>query len=771
MKQMQIENYFTKKRKNIINESNHKKRCLSDQQRLGEDSSDLFCSSSDSSSNSGTIANEHFDRLFDNSRKSEEKEIDTLGQTDVYTDPESVIVCDVNPNIVNEIQSEPLQFKKKGDKKSLSPLKNRLGDGPLFIYDTIDQYDKHLKTSETFKGILTDESLALLSTLGEESEGNKQLMSYLFCVDQYAPEGITEIDFPTKKDKKQAIIFDYMSLYEGGFITFTNKDADKLPVDQCKTLLTKIMNTTHMKQKTKGEIMTNCLTRDIRECLNHDEKSKECSGISNDQVLKKLRSKVKKWKLTDLARETITELTVLMHLDSIFKMGFSIDFTRVKDFCAYLNALALVEKYKEAKDKGEFVLSVKNLYRDEENMSHHRALPLWLRKFTPIYIYLNILSNGVDYLKKSKEYDEALEILDLLIAQTAFHQDTKAQWYNKKVLLLYSLKSHEEAADTLYEAFNAGLPGETVMTLQRRAKEIARKTRSQIDQEVHNVLRVNGEREISEGSIPDPRYYYQEPVEKSNSKDKPKYKWNNELVSAETLCCNFYKETLLFTLVEHWEGDLINTIYFILFWDIIYTKPLAIGGIFLSHYQQYPLDMLCENFYINRKAIIDEFLTIIQNSTENQIMKMIKDWYDKFDINDMPVKRRKMVNYNNIEIVVRCLRPRALAAICRRLAQNYKYMRCGFPDLTLCNTEKYTIEFREVKTNEKVQDNQLQWLHYLNEHKIKAGFCYLINKKEQHIAHGAAYKYSIDSSYPPDTNNGYPQPGPSTSLTGLDLAM
>lgn len=77
----------------------------------------------------------------------------------------------------------------------------------------------------------------------------------------------------------------------------------------------------------------------------------------------------------------------------------------------------------------------------------------------------------------------------------------------------------------------------------------------------------------------------------------------------------------------HWEGRIAKTIFFILFWDIIYKPLHGVCGIFLSYYQSYPLDMFCESFYTNRKSLIEERLREIEESPiEETLSKMEAVW-------------------------------------------------------------------------------------------------------------------------------------------------
>lgn len=79
----------------------------------------------------------------------------------------------------------------------------------------------------------------------------------------------------------------------------------------------------------------------------------------------------------------------------------------------------------------------------------------------------------------------------------------------------------------------------------------------------------------------------------------------------------------------HWEGRIVSTIFFLLFWDIIYSKPRDIPGIFMSHFQQHPLDMFSESFYLNRKTLIDERLKFIKECSEDKMLALMKHIWDE----------------------------------------------------------------------------------------------------------------------------------------------
>lgn len=84
----------------------------------------------------------------------------------------------------------------------------------------------------------------------------------------------------------------------------------------------------------------------------------------------------------------------------------------------------------------------------------YKALPTWLRRFTPAYLYVRILDSGIQELKKAKtaeNYELALDILTSLIFQTAFRQHKKAGWYAEKALILHSLLHRCDEVTVLFK--------------------------------------------------------------------------------------------------------------------------------------------------------------------------------------------------------------------------------------------------------------------------------------------------------------------------------
>jgi hypothetical protein len=73
----------------------------------------------------------------------------------------------------------------------------------------------------------------------------------------------------------------------------------------------------------------------------------------------------------------------------------------------------------------------------------------------------------------------------------------------------------------------------------------------------------------------------------------------------------------------HDEGSAVNSLFGLIFWDIIYEQPVA--DVFRSSYQQVPLDLRSGEFYRNRKEAVDKRLENLCHWD----MKFVQDYLEK----------------------------------------------------------------------------------------------------------------------------------------------
>ncbi|XP_053615152.1 fanconi-associated nuclease 1-like isoform X2 [Plodia interpunctella] len=415
----------------------------------------------------------------------------------------------------------------------------------------------------------------------------------------------------------------------------------------------------------------------------------------------------------EIIREKRLEVTILY--DKVGLEAYPIDknmelddasivFDNREQFDRYFSAHRIYEDYLEKTDLNEkcnIVKKVYSMYKDmsEGEMLCYKALPIWLRRYTPAHIYVKILEVGVVELKKHKtkeQYTLAVDILTSLINQVWFRQHKKSDWYSEKALILYNLELYDEAAMVLLEGVHS-LPDAAARTLRMRARRVTSRASAVLRARLLLLHR-------EEDALP-AKHVYKHPMDRSNPRGKLMFETRQgaerQIQDAEHYCISHYLQEEDFTHGYHWEGSIITTMFFLLFWDVIYKKPRGVRGIFLTPYQRYPLDMFCESFYTNRQTDIEERLAFIEMCTTEEMLDIMSRQWNS-----------------------RCVVGRAMAALSRRLATDYRYSSCGFPDLTLWNIHTGKIKFVEVKTDsDKPSIKQIQWLQFLREIGFEAEFC------------------------------------------------
>ncbi|XP_032519813.2 fanconi-associated nuclease 1-like [Danaus plexippus] len=491
-------------------------------------------------------------------------------------------------------------------------------------------------------------------------------------------------------------------------------------------------------------------------------------GSANEnRVMKALKTKVGCcYKLTDLARITLKELYILMFLGMDYSIirenqleltllnektnretyplprcmvtdNASVVFKDRQEFEGYLRAHDIYEEFLatvETVPKCGIVKRVYDLHNaiTEEQMESYTNKSQWLLRFTPPYVYVKVLEEGIQYLKKDKvneNLDLAVKILTLLIKQNTFRQHKKAGWYSEKALIVDKLLLWpDEAASILLEGFEAGLPEESLEVLKVRAKLLVqRKTNCVTDSLKGKLQKYIDCNDVVEKNIR-ANHIYKVPM-CSPGRGKIKFETRTErgvnIQDAEEYCIDYYINGGKYTHGGHWEGRILMTIFFLLFWDIIYNSIQGLRGIFLSHYQVFPLDMFTDSFYRNRKTLIDEKLKEIKESTiEDLIEKMESVWNSRPE-NELSGINRS-ITWAQVAGVCTCLGTGRISSLVRRLALTGGRTQSGVPDLTMWNELTREITFVEVKTDtDKPSIKQILWMHYMKQHGVDTEFCYV----------------------------------------------
>lgn len=129
----------------------------------------------------------------------------------------------------------------------------------------------------------------------------------------------------------------------------------------------------------------------------------------------------------------------------------------------------------------------------------------------------------------------------------------------------------------------------------------------------------------------------------------------------------------------HSEGSIVTTLFALLLWPILF-HPLP--GAFETPYQTAPLDLGEDTFAPARSALLEERLLAM--SKTKTALEMLRETDDRERSRQTwAVGVSWEYGKEDLEEILECLGGKAMAGICRMLAEEYRHRVSGVPDL-LC---------------------------------------------------------------------------------------
>lgn len=155
------------------------------------------------------------------------------------------------------------------------------------------------------------------------------------------------------------------------------------------------------------------------------------------------------------------------------------------------------------------------------------------------------------------------------------------------------------------------------------------------------------------------------------------------LTSVEQIALNHYKRNG-FPKGFHCEGSLLITLFFVLFWDIIYNTKVP--SAFINEIQYIPLDLYSEEFYKNRKSDIDQRLIEIRNGWDlDELFLFINQNWENHSHKRSLIVQDLVENADELIEIVRCIGRECLTTLLKRLVRDFKQFHSGLPDLFVWN--------------------------------------------------------------------------------------
>ncbi|XP_054720759.1 fanconi-associated nuclease 1-like [Uloborus diversus] len=343
------------------------------------------------------------------------------------------------------------------------------------------------------------------------------------------------------------------------------------------------------------------------------------------------------------------------------------------------------------------------------------SLPNFLKKYTSFHIYVRCMTGGVDVLQKLRQYDEAVSLLRKLLKQNIFCLDYHGRWYDRLAL---NLEQHLKKREEALEAIKQGLQDENVRVGHRyalltRALRIVKNDddddefKKQVTEDA-NVI--EAPKVVIKGRL-FPRPIYGRRNVFISSCSTPDNEDDITVLGVEQLAIEHYKGEG-FSEGIHGEGTTFHAIYGLLFWDIIYDGDIP--DVFISPYQNHPLDLNSDSFFKNREKQILSHLERLQSSTIEEIKEIIKATWEAHHGECSLVMWDRFTDVDHIQGLVGCLGNNIICGICERLARDFRFTRSGVPDLVVWNPKTLCVKIVEVKgPGDKLSTKQILWLDYL----------------------------------------------------------
>lgn len=451
----------------------------------------------------------------------------------------------------------------------------------------------------------------------------------------------------------------------------------------------------------------------------------------------------------DRFRECFTKFNLveknLLQFPKFEAKRVSINFSSKEHFEMYITALNLrheVQLLLEQKEHENAILvlcimfeNFKSAIRDKSIVESLSKIPTYLRKYTAISVYAHTLFKNITILKKcTSNINLAKEVLEFLLKYKEFSISKQAD------LHIELAKVYETQYKQLDRAANIILNGlkDDNMTelgrqmLSKRAVMYANRKVRKLDNELKNELlsfAPKTEKEPPSTTINGKIISIKEKGSSGRKQVYSKISDNGDChyMSVEELAVSHYKSQGFLNGL-HDEGQLIKSMFLLCFWDIIYGNypPYVL---FISQYQDCPLDWRTHHFYKIREQQIKDRIAELKKMNVDQICDILKKFCDEY-FETQSVINWKYMNVDNLPLcrtLLECVGIKVFLAIGDQILKDGRIYLHGMPDLVVWDVNNHKCIFVEVKgPNDKLSERQYSWLLKLMEFGANVEVCHVV---------------------------------------------
>ncbi|KAJ3219685.1 hypothetical protein HDU67_010047 [Dinochytrium kinnereticum] len=161
----------------------------------------------------------------------------------------------------------------------------------------------------------------------------------------------------------------------------------------------------------------------------------------------------------------------------------------------------------------------------------------------------------------------------------------------------------------------------------------------------------------------------------------------------------------------HSENSIITTLFGLLFWDVIFDDSVV--GVFVSPFQDAPLDLLTEFFWEARREKIEKRLEVIRGGGFREVLEEVEG-RERVGRTRCRGVNWKMFTKEEVLEIAECFGGHALARICEGFCKSYWAHSGGVPDLCVWHYERKCVKLIEVKgEGDRLSSSQKVWLEFL----------------------------------------------------------
>ncbi|XP_010881996.2 fanconi-associated nuclease 1 [Esox lucius] len=368
--------------------------------------------------------------------------------------------------------------------------------------------------------------------------------------------------------------------------------------------------------------------------------------------------------------------------------------------------------------------------RQTVNFSHQENLPVFLRCFTTGWAYTRILSRGVEILQRLHRYQEAVDELRSLLAQSFYCPDSRGRWWDRLALNLQQhLKLPEQAISSIRDGLSDPLvrTGHRLSLHQRacRMKESPslRKYCPLLSElptvHVNDVTHVTIRGQLFPHEGGKGKNVFLLPAE-----GREEGGGSMVMCSVEELSLAHYRRQG-YNQGIHGEGSTFSTLFGLLLWDIIFMK--GIPDVFRNPYQPCPLDLFTDCFFSNRREAIETRVQVLLEASNEMLHSLLAEaWTNQEGRVCSLVNWERFSSLEQAQSLTSCLGGAFLGGMVARMAKDYRHCRAGLPDLVVWNTSNYSYKLVEVKgPSDRLSQKQQIWLDELQKLGAEVEVCHV----------------------------------------------